>query len=244
MALLQLGQAAPAQRAFEAAAKADPALDAEAASGQAARALCAGQAAAAAPLYKRAARRTPGTPRCRWTSRTAAPRALRPIELPGTPGEAVKMLPHFDDLVERVLAEENTALHAADGANQHAVNNRAVPPAEKRRADALMRRIVTAYKRPEIKAIDTQIAESADRQFRIFQEFWGNGNADPTPNKYNEHAKTASAACNGAIRPVLDGGDARGLHAVAARAPSDVARGGPERAHARRRPRGRAVEGR
>ena len=108
------------------------------------------------------------------------------------------MLPHFDDLVERVLAEENSALHAADGANQHAVNNRAVPPAEKRRADALMRRIVTAYKRPEIKAIDTQIAESADREFRIFQAFWGNGNADPTPNKYNEHAKTASAACNGA----------------------------------------------
>ena len=43
MALLQLGQSTPAQQAFLAAAELDPALDAESASGQAARALCAGQ---------------------------------------------------------------------------------------------------------------------------------------------------------------------------------------------------------
>ena len=132
MALLQLGQAAPAQRAFEAAAQADPALDAEAASGQAARALCAAR--------RRPPRRCTSVPLAAPPSNTPAAldeshgraTALRPFELPGTP------------------------------------DNRVVAPAEKRRADVLMRRIVTAYKRPEITAvIDAQIAESSDRQFRI-----------------------------------------------------------------------------
>jgi tetratricopeptide (TPR) repeat protein len=196
MALLQLGRDQDALGQLRAAATLDPSLAAESASGQAAQALCA-KAPQAAALFKRAGRRSESPPVPLDEQAGGQATALRPIELPGTPGEAVRMEGQLQ-AAKDAMASETTALHAAEARNAADERARTPAPVERRRQRVLLDRLATVGQRPEVLAAGREVEASIDRQFRIVQDFWGGGSSEQDQQyRYKTLSSSASEDCTG-----------------------------------------------